>query len=127
MIASTFLCWGRRKAPAVFILTPQQADEYVAIQLRTVDAPDGFASMCMFGIGYEYAAPAVQQCMETLAFEYVGPHQQRIRYMAACLAIGRPIEPPADDDGDPAILISPQPTQPPSGDRVTPREALAVA
>src|SRR5471030_2714616 len=99
MIAHTFLAWGQTCPPQVHILTCAEADRYIALQGNASECPDGFASMCTFGLGFTYAVPAVQQAMEGLALGYVGAHQDRVRYMAACLALGRAIEPEADDGG----------------------------
>lgn len=58
--------------------------------------------------------PVTEEGMAGLAENYVGPYQARMRYMAAALALGEPIEPQEDDGGgQPAVLVPETPRYPP--------------
>ena len=119
MIGHTFLIWGARRAPEVHILTCDAADRYWRHIIHCHDAE--FATACAFGEHTEYAVPCVQQAMEELALSYDGLHHDRIRYLAACLALGKPID-PEPDGGRHAILTPEPPRFPPTGDRINPRQ-----
>ena len=110
-----FLVWSAKGSPLVHILTPEQAES----RLRTmVDNGDYCANLFSFGFECDYAVPVNTEAMELFAMHYTGQWQDRMRYIAACLALGQPIEPPEDPEGGSrAALIPEPPVQPPSGDR----------
>ncbi len=115
MIKHTFLCWGPRVEPQVHILTCDQVDRFNNFLLTL--SQSGLAQAFTFGEGIEIAVPAIAPALEML-MEYTGVHQDRIRYLAACLVTDTPINPDADDDiegGAGARLIPPTPVLPPSG------------
>ena len=55
---------------------------------------------------------------EDIALTYEGEHSERVRYLAACLALGSPINPDADSDSDGGTRVDnphPLPVTPPGG------------
>jgi hypothetical protein len=126
MLTHTFLTWGAKRRPQVHVLTRAQVDEYHGFQ--SAFTQEGLAQACTFGYGTDYAVPAVPVALELIALEYQGAHQERVRYMAACLLLGRPIEPPGGEEGGQhAILIPPVPQLPPGGAAVEIRAPVKVA
>lgn len=53
---------------------------------------------------------------EDIALTYDGPHSERVRYLAACLALGSPINPDGSEDGGTKVdNPHPLPVNPPGG------------
>lgn len=85
---NTFVVIGASRPPEVHLLTAGAVKlfedrERVSSRLQALEAT--------FGTGIQYAYPAwITECMEQLALTYVGPHQQRMRFICAAIALGEP-------------------------------------
>jgi hypothetical protein len=90
--------------PGLFWLTAEQMESFAQGARIAREAPrdvEMYLSQVFgqtFAKGAQAAIPAWSaDALEMIATRYDGPHAARIKYMAACLALGRPIEPPGGD------------------------------
>lgn len=101
----SFLVFGPAMEPGLFWLTQAQAESFaqgVRIARDAPRDPDMYVAQVFaqtFAKGAQAAVPAWSpEALTMIAGQYTGPHQARVRYMAACLALGRPIEPQGGQD-----------------------------
>lgn len=99
MPANTFLVFGPTMPPAVILLSDAQVTSWhegTRIAAGTSDPALYTAQVYdqTFGKGARLAIPAWRpEGLELMATRYEGPHKARVRYVAAALRMGKPIEP----------------------------------
>jgi len=121
ILPHSFLVWGAHVEPQVHVLACDQVQRYVDTMLITSGT---LASQHVFGPGVDTVAPALAEPMLMLAEEYTGPHQERVRYLAACIVLGRPFNADPGEGGQKVPRQEPKPRTPGPAGRA---QALPVA
>jgi hypothetical protein len=96
LLPHSFLVWGPDLEPQVHTLCCEQVQRYFETSLATTDS---IAKQFTFGTGATTAVPTLLEPMMLLAEEYEGPHQDRVRFLAACIVLGRPFNADAGSEG----------------------------
>lgn len=137
-IYGAFLLFGPELPPCVVAITDTQKARLDA-QLA-VASKHGKASLrhdayrLVFGVPAHWAVPCwKREAMEAIATEYVGEFQDKVRGLAACIALGKPYGGPEsgetqgkgkrDDRGQRARLEPVKPRKPSGGNKVQPSNA----
>lgn len=102
----SYLVFGPSMEPGLFWLTADQMESFaqgVRIARDAPTNPEMYVAQ-IFGSTFEKGAMAAipawsAEALEMIATRYEGPHAARVKYMAAALALGKPIEPPGGDPG----------------------------
>lgn len=120
----TFIVLGPDRAPVLRTITPSRFRLWVD---RHSLGGGAAAAAATFGAGFEVAIPAWDHAaLMPIATQYEGPHETRVRGMAASIILG--LDPDVElpvlkavkvnknpTDGSGARLIAPQPVLPSSG------------
>lgn len=99
------------KAPIAHILG---ADQEALFQDRSRVVGLTKAVKYQFGNDAVAALPTTRECMEFIALNFVGPHQEAVRGMCAKIALGQPLSDGKDitEGGTHAKLDPPKPRKP---------------
>lgn len=138
-LRGSFLLLGSEIEPQVHVLSPDRCAALDAgLTLATKYENDRrnyrrevFKSV--FGVPADYAVPAWSyDAMVSIATDYKGPGEQRARWLAACIVLGRTFDDSGSDTGYRPPNVPPSPVGPrPGGATVEPgtptAESLDVA
>lgn len=130
-IHGAFLCFGANAEPGVVLLGMSEMEfmhaKMAIAETRCKDVATARANVYAqyFGKGVEYAVPCwSQEAMIAIAQDYKGPHSERIRGLAACIALGKTYGADGNQDGPkggqdaPIDPVKPKPTKPRGGARM---------
>lgn len=102
----SYLVFGPSMEPGLFWLTADQMESFAQGVRIAREAPTNVEMYLSQIFGSTFAKGALAaipawspEALEMIATRYEGPHAARVRYMAAALALGRPIEPLGGDPG----------------------------
>lgn len=111
-LPNTFLVFGETREPEVHWILDERTVRMFRDRERIAGRDK--ALVATFGPGAECAIPCwSKDAMTSMALGYKGPHQQRVRFICAAIALGEPYsqdEPPNPDGGVKALLNRPKPT-----------------
>jgi hypothetical protein len=132
-IYGSFLIFGADRAPEVHLLGETRmawfSDRCDMASKNARDPEQARRAIYaeVFGAGAEYAIPCWNaEAMTLIGTQYTGPHQQRVRFLAAAIALGKPYggpEPGEKSDGPSGgtrerVPVKPKPSRPQGGARV---------
>ncbi len=128
-IRGAFLCFGATVDPRVILLGSAamafMGEKMKIAETRCRDIAESRARVYgeYFGKGVQYAIPCwSQEAMIAIAQGYQGAHSDRIRQIAACIALGKTYgadgSPGGPKGGQPARIDTVKPKRPSGGARV---------
>lgn len=132
MIYGTFLCVSPDHEPEVHMLSATNHatldDRLRVASKRESDSARTHAYRITFGKPFAFIMPCwIQSAMERVALEYEGPHQARVRHLAACAALGESFNPDdveTTDGGGQPVKADPKPTKPRPGGAAVSLESI---